>query len=81
LKNKRGLYKVEHKLNIKEANAVEETLTLEQLHHCMGHISPIIAKKLVENNFVTGVRLDSTSSGDSFSANLVYMQKRLEKSF
>src|ERR1700678_1194625 len=66
LKNKRGLYKVEHELNIEEVNAVEETLTLEQLHRRMGHISPVIAKKLVENNFVMGVRLESTSSGDPF---------------
>ena len=66
LKNKRGLYKVEHELNIEEVNAVEETLTLEQLHRRMGHISPVIAKKLVENSFVTGVRLESASSGDPF---------------
>jgi hypothetical protein len=65
-KNKRGLYKVEHELNIEQANAVDETLTVEQLHRRMGHISPVIAKKLVENNFVTGVRLESTSSGDPF---------------
>jgi hypothetical protein len=66
LKNKRGLYKVEHQLDIEEANAVEETLTLEQLHRRMGHISPVIARKLVEKNFVTGVRLEATSSGDPF---------------
>ena len=66
LKNKRGLYKVEHELNIKEVNAVEESLTLDQLHHFLGHMSPIIAKKLIENKFVTGIRLGSTSSGDPF---------------
>ena len=66
LMNKRGLYKVEHELNIEEANAVEETITLEQLHRRLGHISPIIAKKLIEDNFVTGIRLDFTSSGDPF---------------
>jgi hypothetical protein len=66
LKNKRGLYKVEHELNIEEANAVDEILTLEQLHRRMGHISPVIAKKLVENKFVTGVRLEIAPSGDPF---------------
>ena len=65
-KNKRGLYKVEHELSIEEVNVVEEQLTLEQLHRRMGHISPIITKKLVENNFVMGVRLESTPSGDPF---------------
>ena len=55
LKNRRGLYKVEHELNIEEVNAVNETLTMEQLHCHMGHISPVITKKLIENNFVTGV--------------------------
>ena len=65
-KNKRGLYKVEHELSIEEANAVDETLTLEQLHRRMGHISPVIARKLVENNLVTGVRLETTPSGDPF---------------
>ena len=54
-KNKRGLYKVEHELNIEQVNAVEEQLTLEQLHRCMGHISPVIIRKLIENNFVMGV--------------------------
>jgi hypothetical protein len=68
-KNRRGLYKVEHELNIEEVNAVEETLTLEQLHRRMGHISPLIARKLVENQLVTGVRLESTSSGDPFCYN------------
>ena len=57
---------MEHELGIEEANAVDETLTLEQLHHRMGHISPVIAKRLIENNFVTGVKLESTSSGDPF---------------
>ena len=66
LKNKKGLYKVEHELGIEEVNAVDETLTLEQLHCRMGHISPVITKKLVKNNFIMGVRLESTSSSDPF---------------
>jgi hypothetical protein len=57
---------VEHELNIEEANAVERSLTLEQLHRRLGHMSPIIAKKLIKDKFVTGVRLESTSSGDPF---------------
>ena len=79
-KNKRGLYKVEHELNIEEVNAVEETLTLEQLHRRMGHISPVIAKKLVENKFVTGVRLQATSSGDPFFCESCVYAKATRKS-
>ena len=55
LKNKREMYKVEHELNIEEANVAEGSLTLEQLHHRLGHISPVIAKKLIEDKLVTGV--------------------------
>ena len=57
---------MEHELGIEEANAVDETLTMEQLHHRMGHISPVIAKRLIKNNFITGIQLESTSSGDPF---------------
>ena len=32
----------------------------------MGHISPRIAQKLVDDKFVTGVRLSETPSGDLF---------------
>jgi len=39
---------------------------MEQLHRRMGHISPIIAEKLVKNGFVTGVRLETTAAGDPF---------------
>ena len=79
-KNKRGLYKVEHELNIEEANSVDETLTLEQLHRRMGHISPIIAKKLVENKFVTGIRLETMSSGDPFFCESCVYAKATRKS-
>lgn len=39
---------------------------LDQFHRRMGHISPKIAQKLVDNGFVTGVRLEATPSGDPF---------------
>ena len=44
-----------------EANAAEETVTLDQLHRRLGHISPKTARKLVENGFVTGIQLEATS--------------------
>jgi hypothetical protein len=52
-KDRKGLYRVEHEPD--SANAVIETLTLDQLHHHMGHISPGTAQNLVENKFVTGL--------------------------
>ena len=57
---------MEHELDIEQANAVDKSLTLQQLHRRLGHISPLIAKKLIKDKLVTGVRLASTSSGDPF---------------
>ena len=79
LEKKRGLYKVEHELNIEEVNAVEESLTLDQLHCRFGHMSPIIAKKLIENKFVTGVRLGLTLSGDPFFCESCVYAKATQK--
>jgi len=61
-KNTKWLYRVEHEGE--QANPGVETLTLDQLHRRMGHISPAIAQKLVKDGFVTGVRLESMPSGD-----------------
>ncbi|KAF9545222.1 hypothetical protein CPC08DRAFT_649418, partial [Agrocybe pediades] len=41
-------------------------LTLDQFHRRMGHISPEVARRLVDKQFVTGVRLETTPSGDPF---------------
>jgi len=60
-KNHRGLYCVEHDLEI--ADLASDELTLDQFHHQMGHISQEIARKLVSQGFVTGVCLDTTDSG------------------
>ena len=46
------VYKVEHE---NMAGAVEERLNLESFHHCMGHVSPEMASKLVRDQMVTGV--------------------------
>lgn len=45
---------------------------MEQLHRRMGHISPGIAKKLVTQGFVTGVRLVSTADAEIFCESCVY---------
>ncbi|PPQ83602.1 hypothetical protein CVT26_001384 [Gymnopilus dilepis] len=74
----KGLYRVEHEGE--EANPAEETLTLDQFHRRMGHISPFIAQKLVDNGFVTGVRLESTPSGEPFFCESCVYAKATRKS-
>jgi len=54
------------------ANIAVEAVTLEQLHHQMGHISPGIAKKLVTEGFVTGVCLVSTANAEFSCKSCVY---------
>ncbi|CAA7268571.1 unnamed protein product [Cyclocybe aegerita] len=51
-KNAKGLYRVEH--DDDTVNSAIETITLDQFHRCMGHISPEVARRLVSNKFVTG---------------------------
>ena len=63
-KTTRGLYKVVHEGE--SANIAVEAVTLDQLHRRMGHISPGIAKKLISEGFVTGVRLVSTGTAENF---------------
>ena len=42
-------------------SATMETVTIEDLHKRMGHISPGVAKKMVEDNFVDRVKLNESS--------------------
>jgi hypothetical protein len=63
-KNHRGLYHVDHEPE--SASAAEEVLMLDQLRHCLGHISPDAAKRLAQNGFITGLRLESTATGKEF---------------
>ncbi|KAK0190497.1 hypothetical protein F5146DRAFT_874533, partial [Armillaria mellea] len=43
------------------ANVVVEKITLMQFHRRMGHISPDLARKLIDKGFVMGIQLDETS--------------------
>ena len=63
-KNPHGLYCVDHELE--SASAAEEVLTLDQLHHRLRHISPDVVKRLAQNGFITGLRLESTVTGKEF---------------
>ena len=70
-KTGRGLYRVAHEPEM--ANIAIEVLTLDQFHRRMGHISTEVARKLVDNGFVTGVRLETTPSGEPhFCESCVY---------
>ena len=51
---------------------VEETLTLDLLHRRLGHISPKSAQKLINNGFITGLRLESSPNADFFCESCVY---------
>src|SRR3979490_1212196 len=43
-----GLYKVEHRSTAAVVNVARKPLTMDELHHQMGHISPQAARKLVQ---------------------------------
>ena len=77
-KNQKGLYRVEHEQD--SAHAAVEALTLDQFHRRMGHISPEIACKLVQDKFVTGVRLEHTPSGNPFFCESCVYAKATRKS-
>jgi GAG-pre-integrase domain len=72
-KNHRGLYRVDHEPE--SVSGAEEVLTLDQLHRRLGHISPNAAKKLAQDGFITGLRLETTASGkDVFCKSCVYVK-------
>ena len=71
LKSVKGLYKVVHDES-NSSSAATEKLTMMELHRCMGHILPGIAKKVIENGLVTGVRLDDSSGNTVFCESCVY---------
>ena len=77
----RGLYWVAHEPEM--ANVTTEVLTLDQLHRRMGHISTEVVQKLIDKGFVTGVRLETTPSGEPhFCESCVYakaMRKPVSK--
>ena len=44
----------------------------------MGHISAKVAQKLIKNGLATGLRLETTASGEPFFASPVFMPNQLE---
>jgi hypothetical protein len=45
-----GIYQVAHEPKL--VNVATEVLTLDQFHHCMGHISTEMAWKLIDKGFM-----------------------------
>ncbi len=65
----RGLYRVEHEHGV---YAAMDELTVEKFHRRMGHISPELARRLVEKGYVHGVRLVNSPAGPFFCESCVY---------
>ena len=70
-KTRHGLYKVVQDEYL-SAKAVEETLTLNQFHHQMGHISLKTAHRLIEKGLVTGIHLEPNGDQEIFCESCVY---------
>ena len=64
------IYKVEHEEAV--ASVAEERLTLDQFHRRMGHVSLDVARKLLKEKMVTGIRLVYSPTKDFFCASCVY---------
>ncbi len=77
-KNAKGLYRVEHEPD--SANAVTEKISIDQLHRQLGHISPDVARRLVNNKLVAGVRLKETTAGNPFFCESCVYAKATRKS-
>ena len=52
----------------KLANAAHATQMIDELHQCMGHISPFSIRELVKNEVITGLTLDPKSEASFCSA-------------
>ena len=64
------VYKVEHEEAV--ASVAEERLTLDQFHRRMGHISLDVARKLLKDKMVSGIKLVYSPTKDFFCASCVY---------
>jgi len=71
-KSEQGLYHVIHEHNSGSANSAVETITVMELHRCMGHITPSVAYCLAENGLVSGVKVDLSSGEKVFCKLCVY---------
>nr|GAT43935.1 polyprotein [Mycena chlorophos] len=61
----RGTYRVQSAFNwqtVTAAPAIEELVSIEDLHRRLGHVAPDAAKRLVSEGHVTGVKIDPAST-------------------
>ena len=66
-RTKWGLYRVVRDCgSTYEANAAVEKISVMELHRRMGHIAPSAAKHLVNDGFVTGVSLNTSTEEPTF---------------
>ena len=56
-----GLYKVEHERPTECANTASKTLSINEVHRQMGHISPRYIEELVIKGIITGIKIDKQS--------------------
>ena len=76
----KGLYHVVHEHET--ANAATEMVTVMELHRRYGHIAPSVARRLVENGLVSGLKFDDTKDGGTFCESCIYakaMRKPIAK--
>ena len=66
----KGLYCVVHEHET--ANAAAETVMVMELHHRYGHIAPSVARCLVENRLVSGLKFDDMKDGGTFCESCIY---------
>ena len=67
-----GLYRVINTGADNGANAAVETMTIMELHHRMGHISPIVTCRLAENGLVSGLKFDLSKDEPTFCEACIY---------
>ncbi|KAG2054575.1 hypothetical protein BDR06DRAFT_833832, partial [Suillus hirtellus] len=68
----RGLYRVVHDEGSGSVHAAVETMTIMELHRCMGHIAPSAAHCLAENGLISGIKVDMSSGEPTFCELCVY---------
>ena len=63
IKERRGLYQVLMSYSAEKANiaSIKETLSIDELHRCLGHVSYDCVKLLLAKGLVEGITLDKDS--------------------
>lgn len=69
LKNKNSLYKIMYEA---EVNMIKDILTINKLYQCLGYITLAVARKLIQNELVTSLKLDSNKEVNMFCKLYVY---------